>query len=553
MSRIKPAPIKKPATMPIQWNVLTTPWLEVMDSRARLKRLSVLEALEDSPTLHRIVAAAPLDLFAIHRFLLTLLYWQAEDEAGVVKLRKALLSGRMPGSVVRGLASEAGQFDLFDPRRPFLQDPAVKDAKPLSAASLFSEMSAGTNVAHFHHGDDEAARLCLRCAALGLLRLVPWTQSGGAGKQPALHGAPPIMPLALGKTLCETLGLNLVPAGRPMGKPRWCGQFKPSARKSGIPLMEGLTWNARRVHLGDPQPAGACMNCGTAGTIVVGPIIFEKNPACKQEEADPSAWRDIAAFYKQDDHRTIKTGRESDAAVGDDLRRLFEQRFGKKIEPAPVSTVVTANPDHDEWLVVMPCTNPANNKSFDHRCEVLAGFDTAAPTRAEFWHDSVPWEAGDKRALPQLDSPQPSAGVLKFVRLAAGLDAASWAVVEQAASKALDHSPAAFDIFTGLYWPLRNRDRTLPSRNAAWLALKLMATAGRLRPVAGRTSGPHQPWRDLALRDSPAKGRVYPRAVPVGRHLEAALREAIRRHAQKPSPAGIDWPGLCQFIHNVTP
>jgi hypothetical protein len=524
-----------------------------MDSRAHLKRLPVLDALQDAPDLHRIVAAAPLDLFAIHRFLLTLLYWQAEDADGVAKLRKALLAGRVPGNVVKGLRDEAEQFDLFDPKKPFLQDPAVKDAKPLSAASLFSEMTAGTNVAHFHHGDDASARLCPRCAALGLLRLVPWTQSGGAGKQPALHGAPPIMAIAMGQTLCETLGLNLVPLDRSMGKPRWSGQFRPSSRKSSVPLMEGLTWNPRRVHLGDPEADGECLRCGAAEEPVIGPIVFEKNPACKQEDADPSAWRDIAAFYKDEDHRTIKTSRESDAATGDDLRRLFEQRFGKKIEPAPTSAVVQANPDHDDWLVVMPCTNPANNKSFDHRCEVLEGFGAAAPSRTEFWHDSVPWQAGDKRAIWQPDPPRPSAGVLKFVRLAAELDAASWAVVEQAANKALDHSPAAFDIFTGLYWPLRNKDRTLPSRNAAWLALKLMATAGRLRPVASRTSGPHQPWRDLALRDSPAKGRVYTRAVPVGRHLEAALREAIRRHAQKPSPAGIDWPGLCQFIHNVTP
>jgi len=553
MSRTTPKRTTKTATAPVQWNVLTTPLLEVMDSRARPKRLSVLDTLQDSPGLHRIAAAAPLDLFAIHRFLLTLLYWQAKDDAGVVKLRKSLMSERMPEAVVRGLRSEVGQFELFDPRRPFLQDPAVKNAKPLSAASLFSEMAAGTNVAHFHHGDDDNARLCLRCAAMGLLRLVPWTQSGGAGKQPALHGAPPIMPLALGKTLCETLGLNLVPAGRAMGKPRWSGQFSPSARKSAIPLLEGLTWNARRVHLGEPQPAGECVNCGTADTTVVGPIIFEKNPACKQEEADPNAWRDIAAFYKADDHRTIKTSRELDAAVGDDLRRLFEQRFGKKIEPAPSSVVVTANPAHDEWVVVMPCTNPANNKSFDHRCEVLSGFNAPAPKRAEFWHDSLPWQADDKRTLPQLESPRPLAGVLKFVRLAAGLDAASWAVVEQAANKSLDHNPAAFDIFTGLYWPLRNRDRTLPSRNAAWLTLKLMATAARLRPGGSRAFGPYQPWNDLFMRDTPAKGRVYPRAAPIGRHLEAALREVIRRHAQKPSPAQIDWPGLCQLIHNVTP
>jgi len=534
-------------------NVLTSPWLEVMDSRARLKRLSVLEALEDSPALHRIVAAAPLDLFAIHRFLLTLLYWQAEDEAGVVKLRKDLLSGRMPGAVGRGLASEAGQFDLFDPRRPYLQDPNVRSSLTHSAAYLFAESATGTNIAHFDHGEDESARLCLACATLGLLRLIPWMQSGGPGLQPALHGAPPIMPLALGRSFCETLGLNLVPGTRPFGKPQWTGPFTPKTRKVGIALLEGLTWNSRRVHLGPAHPAGDCVRCGASRVAVVGPIAFKKNPACMLDKDYLATWKDIAAFHRAGTSVTVKADDEEEAAIRDDLRKLFEQRFGKKIEPAPSSAVVTANPDHEEWLVVMPCTNPANNKSFDHRCEVLAGFDTAAPTRAEFWHDSVPWQAGDKRALPQPESPRPSAGVLKFVRLAAGLDSASWAVLQQATNKALNHSPAAFDIFTGLYWPLRNRDRTVPSRNAAWLAMKLMATAGRLRPQPRRLTGPYEPWRDLTLRDSPAKARVYPKAIPQGRQLETALGDVIHRHAQKPSPAHIDWPGLCQFIDNVTP
>jgi predicted outer membrane lipoprotein len=553
MARTAASRKELPSATAFSWNVLTAPWLELMDSRARLRRLSVLEALEDSPALHRIVAASPMDLFAIHRFLLTLLYWQAQDEAGVVKLRKALLSGRMPGAVIQGLTKESSCFDLFDSRRPFLQDLNVQASLTHSPAYLFAESATGTNVAHFDHGDDESARLCLACATLGLLRLIPWMQSGGPGLQPALHGAPPIMPLALGRSFCETLGLNLVPDTRPFGNPQWTGAFTPKTRKAGIALLEGLTWNARRVHLGPAHPAGACVRCGASRVAVVGPIAFKKNPACMLDKDYLATWKDIAAFHRADTSATVKADDELEAAIRDDLRKLFEQRFGKKIEPAPTSAVVAANPGHEDWLVVLPCTNPANNKSFDHRCEALKGFDTSAPSRAEFWHDSVPWQAGDKRALPQLESARPSAGVLKFVRLAAGLDNASWAVLEQAANRPLNHSPAAFDIFTGLYWPLRNRDRTLPSRNAAWLALKVMATAGRLRPAGGRTSGSYQPWRDLALRDSPAKGRVYPRAVPVGRHLEAALREAIRRHAQKPAPAGIDWPGLCQFMHTVTP
>jgi len=183
----------------------------------------------------------------------------------------------------------------------------------------------------------------------------------------------------------------------------------------------------------------------------------------------------------------------------------------------------------------------------------MTGFDTPPVGRATFWHDTTPWLAGDQRGLPKAESQRASPGVLKFVHLASRLDSTAWAVLSEAANQPLNHSPAAFDIFTGLYWPLRNKDQTLPSRNAAWLALKVMATAGQLRPSSRNFRGPYEPWCEITLRDSPAKTRFYPRSVPVGRALEVELRALIRRHAQKSSPTMVDWPGLCQFIHNYNP
>ena len=536
-----------------EWNVLTTPWLEVMDLEARHQRVSVLDALRTAANVHQIVSPSPLDLFAAHRFLLTLLYWQSPVCGGVEKLRESLLGGRIPPAVLKALEAEEGRFNLFHPKYPFLQDPSVRDAKGLPASSLFSEMASGTNVAHFHHGNDDTSWLCLRCATLGMLRLVPWTQSGGAGKQPAVHGAPPVVPLAIGGTLCETLGLNLVPVSAALGKPQWSGQFTPLGRKAGIELLEGLTWNPRRVHLRAACDPAMCYQCGEKSLPTVGPIVFEKNPACKQEGDAIQGWRDPAAFYKPEDHRTTKTGRESDAAVGDDLRRVFIQRFGKKTEPAPVSQVVQTNPDHGAWLVVMPCTNPANNKSSDHRVETLAGFTGEAPKRATHWEDRVPWEAGDERLLQPQGSRRPMKGMYRLVFAAMQLDGTAWSVLANAAGHSMDKDPAAFDIFTGIYWPLRNKHSTLPSRNAAWMALKLMATAGRGRPSPGNRSGSFQPWMHLNPAASPAKQKRYPRAVPTGSRLEAELREIIRKASAESPSTQIDWPGLCQFLHEVTP
>ena len=541
----------------MEWNVLTSAWLEVMDSQGHAISVSPLTALTLASELQCIALANPLDLFSAHRFLLTLLYWKADECGGVEKLRKSLLAGKMPKAILTALVGEAGAFSLFDSKKPFLQDSSVKNAKVLPPAYLFAEMASGTNVAHFHHGDDDASQLCLRCATQGLLRLAPWIQSGGSGKQPAIHGAPPIMAIAKGSSLCETLGLNLVPVDAPLGKPQWSGHFHPSAKSKRVSLMEALTWNARRVHLLEPQPPSTCSHCGGDSLPTVGPIVFEKNEACKTADEYTEDWRDPAAFHRTKDGKTTKTSNESDAAVGTDMRRLFTQKFGPKVEPAPVATVMDANPAHKGWILVMPCTNPANNKSYDHRLVTLDEWPSESPPRPEQWPSDIPLLAGDPRAIPSPKSVTAGSGALAFVRGATQLDSASWAVIANAADGGMHEQAAAFDIFTGIYWPLRSRQAGVSSRQAAWMTLKLMATVSEKHRTrqAGLTA---QPWKSLSTSQPPqrtrnGKVRIYPRRIPTDVRLERELREIIRREITKSQHAPIDWPGLCQFLHNVLP
>ena len=531
------------------FNVLTTPWLDAMDLTGHYAQVSPLDAIAQGPNLHRLTSPNPLDSFAAHRFLLTLLYWKSGRCGGVEALRQSLLSNIIPAGLIESLSAEGDAFHLFDPDKPFLQDTNSLIAKRLPAASLFAELATGTNVAHFHHGEDKASILCLRCAAAGLLRLVPWTQSGGAGKQPSLHGAPPIVTLALGDTLTETLGLNLVPRDQPLGSPQWSGQFKPSG--DAIPLLEGFTWNPRRVHLVQAGPPGLCDRCGDAARQTVGPIVYEKNPPCKQPATLTKTWQDPAVFYRADDPRTVLSSREMSAADGFDLRELYE-RPGKNPVPAPVCAVVEANPGHAEWMIVVPCTNHANNKSYDHRAEFIAPLGRPPPDSPRRWFNSYVWEAKDPRNICLPATRRASRGAWRFVAAASRLDDISWGVVRNAALRRLDEDPAAFDIFTGLYWPLRSGDVSVPPRAAAWLLLKLMADAtARFRPVPGRIAGPAQPWLSLQAASSPAKQGVYRRVLTLDTQLEIEISSAIRRlHATSPK-AFIDWPGLCQFVSDI--
>ena len=545
-------PVEMGDPSPIKWNVLTTEWLEVMDRGGGASFVSPLQAISQAGKFDRLVAASPLDLFAAQRFLVTLLYWKAGECGGVPALREKLLKGQVPSQVVASLAGEAASFELFDRSHPFLQDTSVRDAKVLSPAYLFAEMASGTNVAFFDHGDDATCRLCLRCATQGLLRLVPWTQSGGSGKQPSIHGAPPIMVIALGASLSETLGLNLVPMDGPVGTPRWSGQFRPSPDSAGIALMEALTWNPRRVNLLAPSSPATCSRCGSGTYHTVGPIVFEKNEALKSVEDYVAAWRDPAAFYRTKDLKTVKSSDEGDAALESDLRHLFEKKFARKVEEAPQARVMQENRDHSEWLLILPCTNPAHNKSYDHRVLAIHGWPEKAPDRRPAW-PNIRLHAGDLRTTGAREELSVGRGAVAFVRAAARLNSASWAVISAAANESLGSSVGAFDVFTSIYWPLRSRLSTLPSRQAAWLTLKLMATAPASMRVVGPSRDATQPWRKLSRRQPEYRlrngsVRAYPLRIPVDRRLELTLREIIRLDK---SGQPVDWGGLCQFIDDT--
>jgi len=347
----------------MNYNLLRENWIPVLWQDGLAGRVGVIDGLLHAHRIRQIALASPLDVFAVHRFMLTLLYWKAPQGGSVEEARKGMLDGkRIPKAVVEAIVKGAHRFDLFDKDAPFLQDLSVSSAKAeKSAGSFFAELASGTNIAHFHHGDDERLQLCCPCAALGLLRVVPWTQAGGAGLAPSVHGAPPIMALAIGDSLAATLGLNLVPLECEPGEPRWSGHFEPTDPTKPIGYLEALTWNPRRICL----PAlgrGTCWYCGQTGVPAVGPgIVYLKNENVKARKrgsrAVPFEWNDPAAFYSDDGHKTVKSADERAAKDNRDLRWLTDSK----------SSVVTANKDHRHWFLIVPCTNPANNKTFDHR------------------------------------------------------------------------------------------------------------------------------------------------------------------------------------------
>jgi hypothetical protein len=529
--------------------------MEVIDSERSNSDgcfVSPLEALQRVTKIRALAASSPLDRFAALRFLQTLLYWKAPEVGGIQKLRDALLTGNTPPTILDALAKEEDQFFLFDEKRPFLQDPTVKGSKDFkSVGELSSEFTVATNVAHFHHGDDENMRLCPTCLTKGVLRVVPWTQAGGAGKTPSIHGAPPIAVYPQESNFVATLGRNLVDLPAPLKKPVFSGAFAYLCDDptTPIPLLTGLTWNPRRIFLPPPTKESTCWGCGN-NSFCVEKIIYMKNDGTKKKDAkSPFHWQDPNFFYASNaPFTTLKSGKEQFALADSDLRKLVRE------ENSPDSFVVAANPDAESWELVVPCTNAANNKTYDHRSLHLSGTLheslKAVVTVNKNGHKKPEikgWE------LPNDADLQPQKkGATTFLHAAIELlTDADWAYFSAAEYRDMHEAPAAFDIMTGLYWTLKDFVK-IPRRNVIWLMLKIMASVPSKQRILA-TEASYNPLKDLPqtqLSGNTKGKRVYPRSFPVGPELELKLKTLLQK---KSTLKNIDWVTFFQGLEELLP
>ncbi len=536
-----------------QWNILEKAWIDAAGLDGSWRLISPLEAIAEAPALRMLAASSPLDEFAIHRFITTLMYWKADAAGGLSILRAALLKGTVPSELLAAISAERDHFELFDSKRPFLQDLAAADPKPAKpVGSLFAEIATGTNIAHFDHSRDLESPLCIPCVVRGVLRLVPWSQSGGAGLTPSIHGAPPIAVTPRGATLAETLALLLVDVSGPFGSPTWTGTFKPTSLDQAIPLLEGLTWNPRRVHIPAPIVEGACQLCGARGPVV-DRITYKKNEAVKKPKgadgkSESFSWHDPAFVYSAKTSEPIRSSSETSGATAEDLRWLNGAAPAASGAPSALS-------------VVVPCTNPANNKTYDHRrIEVGALSELALRRPAHHGADALPLEKGElSDAAVGWQHPAVAPGVRtsigRFVAAAASaLSDADWLLLRHALGRAMNEDPEAFAVFSAMYWRVRVGGRSSFRREAAWMLLKLMALAPSDR--RGLSSDallapllevlPRK--QACRTRSEEGSGEPYPVAPPRGHALELALASAV--DAQIARGASIPWVELGAFLHN---
>ncbi len=536
------------------WNILERPWISASTHCGEWQLVAPLKLLQSPRDYRTIAASSPLDEFATLRFLTTLLYWGADGCGGVAQVRAQLLAGHVPPDLYSAIEAARPCFNLFDPVRPFLQDASLTDKPNKPVGSLYAEVATGTNIAHFDHSRDGSSPLCLCCVVRGLLRLVPWTQSGGAGLAPSIHGAPPIAILPMGQSIALTLAACLVDRDIKLGAPTWTGTFRPDDLGGHIPLLEGLTWNPRRVRIPKPNQQARCRLCGTFGPAIA-QIVFQKNGAVLKPKGGGKdlrsiAWHDPAFRYRKSE--PIRSANEQAASLSQDVLKNFEDLVGSENSAQAASAM----------SLIVPCTNPANNKTFDHRrVEIRAGFQrncvavehsgaTGLLLSEHLLNFELPRRSGATGRVRDV--------LERFVGTAIQvLRVSDWSALRRAIGKSMNQEPTAFAIFSAIYWRVRSGGRLVLPRESAWMLLKLLALA----PSARRGTACNQrlsvlldalPTRQAQRSRGDIEARCpYPVAPQRRLRLERALVAAIETNLA--AGRDIAWIELGIFLIDSEP
>ncbi|MBP9008710.1 MAG: type I-E CRISPR-associated protein Cse1/CasA [Methanospirillum sp.] len=208
------------------------------------------------------------------------------DKEWIDRLDKAI-----PSDVLKEQFRQIQDAFSLDGKGPrFMQDISIGDEKTNSVDGLLIEMPGENTVkknTDFFVKRDTVKQMCASCAAMALFTLQVNGPGGGAGHKTGLRGGGPLTSVILGKTLWETVWLNIIPSikfygdvipkekkGMDMIFP-WFGKIRLSDNKEKTGVIDvnplQMFWGmGRRILLDfEDKPVGACDVCGLASSATV--------------------------------------------------------------------------------------------------------------------------------------------------------------------------------------------------------------------------------------------------------------------------------------------
>lgn len=201
------------------------------------------------------------------------------------------LEGTMPSEVLKKhfqQIQDAFYLDNDGPR--FMQDISIGDEKINSIDGLLIEMPGENTVkknTDFFVKRETVNQMCPSCVAMALFALQVNGPGGGAGHKTGLRGGGPLTSVILGKTLWETVWLNVIPSNKFFGDliPEekkdmnlifpWFGKIRLSDNKEKTGIIDvnplQMFWGmGRRILLDfEDKPIGVCDVCGLEDSATV--------------------------------------------------------------------------------------------------------------------------------------------------------------------------------------------------------------------------------------------------------------------------------------------
>jgi len=194
-----------------------------------------------------------------------------------------------------GQIQDAFCLDGTGPR--FMQDITIGCEKTNSVDGLLIEMPGENTIkknTDFFVKRETVQQMCPSCAAMALFTLQVNGPGGGAGHKTGLRGGGPLTSVILGKTLWETVWLNVIPSNKFFGDVDleekksmdkifpWFGKIRHSENKDKTGVIDvnplQMFWGmGRRILLDfEEKPVGACDVCGLDASATV--VTYHTKP-----------------------------------------------------------------------------------------------------------------------------------------------------------------------------------------------------------------------------------------------------------------------------------
>lgn len=305
----------------VTYNLLDEPWIPCILSNGKRIELGIRELFTRAQEIRAVDDPSPLTTIALHRLLLAILY-RVFQVKGVPEWKKLWKNGWDLDLLNGYLSKHEKAFNLFDPDRPFMQNPNFhppnydlsENAHRVPVSRLFTELASGNNAQLADHHDDSTVSACSFSGVARALVNLQHTNIGfgvSCGHRPRYHFSPIASGASLlfcGKNLKETLMRNLVPVfflkekrgipsdnDDPIGLPAWEREedWNLSHRQvNGI--CDYLTWPSRYVFL-IPVQNKVC-HIYLAQGFIMEPEIFDLYQHAVQ---DKKGWKPLGFHHNK--------------------------------------------------------------------------------------------------------------------------------------------------------------------------------------------------------------------------------------------------------------